>query len=93
MADVGVETTDKLLSILQSTLKSDASLDDVRTALKKEFIRRLGESSLQEQSEGPLVILVVKCSGKTTTIKVVSVQTRRKKFGGIGYYRQAQWHN
>lgn len=71
MADVGVETTDKLLSILQSTLKSDASLDDVRAALKKELIRRLGEkSSLKEQSEGPLVILVVGVngSGKTTTI-------------------------
>ena len=71
MADVGVETTDKLLSILQSTLKSDASLDDVRLALKKELIRRLGEKSpLKEQQDGPLVILVVGVngSGKTTTI-------------------------
>ncbi len=71
MADVGVETTDKLLSILQSTLKSDASLDDVRVALKKELIRRLGEKSpLKVQSDGPLVILVVGVngSGKTTTI-------------------------
>ena len=71
MADVGVDTTEKLLSILKSTLKSDASLDDVRAALKKELIRRLGEKSLlKEQPEGPLVILVVGVngSGKTTTI-------------------------
>lgn len=71
MADVGFETTEKLLSILQNTLKSDASLDDVRSALKKELIRRLGEKSvLKDQREGPLVILVVGVngSGKTTTI-------------------------
>ena len=71
MADVGVETTDKLLSILKNTLKSDASLDDVRMALKKELIRRLGEkSTVMDVQGGPLVILVVGVngSGKTTTI-------------------------
>lgn len=71
MADVGMETTNKLLSILKSKVKSDASLPEVTQALKEELILRLGSKSLLiEQGEGPLVILVVGVngSGKTTTI-------------------------
>lgn len=71
MADVGIETTEKLLSILKSKVKSDASLEEVTQALKEDLIRRLGEKSLlKEKTDGLLVILVVGVngSGKTTTI-------------------------
>jgi fused signal recognition particle receptor len=71
MADVGVETTEKLLTILKSKVRSDASLSELNKALRLEVINRLGSASpLREQVSGPLVILVVGVngSGKTTTI-------------------------
>lgn len=71
MADVGVDTTEKLISILKGQVRAKASLEEVKTALRGELIRRLGtKSALVEKDSGPLVILVigVNGSGKTTTI-------------------------
>ena len=71
MADVGTETTDRLLQILKSKVKANASTQDLQQALRKELIRRLGQkSSLTEVVQSPLVILVigVNGAGKTTTI-------------------------
>ena len=71
MADVGTETTDRLLQILKSQVKANASTTELQQALRKELIRRLGKKSqIKEVESGPLVILVigVNGAGKTTTI-------------------------
>jgi fused signal recognition particle receptor len=76
-ADVGVETTSKLLSKVKQRVKTDrlSELSQIREALKEEMISLLSipqeANSIPEQStESPYIILVVGVngSGKTTSI-------------------------
>ncbi|MGQ9545894.1 MAG: signal recognition particle-docking protein FtsY [Dehalococcoidia bacterium] len=79
-ADVGVETTSKLLSKVQQRVKTDklCEVPQIREALKKEMInllslpcsRALASCYCQRSAESPQVILVVGVngSGKTTSI-------------------------
>jgi fused signal recognition particle receptor len=76
-ADVGVETTSKLLSKVKQRVKTDrlSEVSQIREALKKEMISLLSTpreaNPIPEQSgESPYIILVVGVngSGKTTSI-------------------------
>ena len=76
-ADVGVETTSKLLSKVKQRVKTDrlSEVSQIREALKEEMVSLLSipqrENPIPEQSgESPYVILVVGVngSGKTTSI-------------------------
>jgi fused signal recognition particle receptor len=76
-ADVGVETTDKLLTKVKQRVKTDKSTDVSRAkeALKDEMVNlltvpRRASPSAPRSSESPQVILVVGVngSGKTTSI-------------------------
>jgi len=76
-ADVGVETTSKLLSKVKQRVKTDRLTDvsRARDALKDEMVnlltvRQRANSSARQNPECPLVVLVVGVngSGKTTSI-------------------------
>ena len=76
-ADVGVETTNRLLSKVRQRVKTDRLTDasQAKDALKKEMVSlltvpRRADSSARQGSESPQVILVVGVngSGKTTSI-------------------------
>jgi fused signal recognition particle receptor len=76
-ADVGVETTNKLLSKVKQRVKTDKLRDVSRAkdALKDEMVnlltvRQRANSSARQNPESPLVVLVigVNGSGKTTSI-------------------------
>jgi fused signal recognition particle receptor len=73
-ADVGVETTEKLLERLRRRVREDALIgpEEVRRAFEDELIRVLSVdgTGLNLRRDGPAVILVVGVngSGKTTTI-------------------------
>jgi len=76
-ADVGVETTSKLLSKVKQRVKTDkpSELSQIREALKKEMVSLLSipqrANPIPEQSgESPYIVLVVGVngSGKTTSI-------------------------
>jgi len=76
-ADVGVETTSKLLSKVKQRVKTDrlSEVSQIREALKKEMVSLLSipqrANPIPEQSgESPYIILVVGVngSGKTTSI-------------------------
>lgn len=76
-ADVGVETTNKLLSKVKQRVKTDRLTDVSRAkdALKEEMVslltvRQRSNSSARQDPESPLVVLVVGVngSGKTTSI-------------------------
>jgi fused signal recognition particle receptor len=76
-ADVGVETTDKLLDKVKQRVKTDRLTDVSRAkdALKDEMVnlltvRQRADSSPRQKPESPLVVLVVGVngSGKTTSI-------------------------
>jgi len=76
-ADVGVETTSKLLSKVKQRVKTDrlSEVSQIREALKEEMVNLLnipqGANPIPEQSgESPYIILVVGVngSGKTTSI-------------------------
>ena len=83
-ADVGVETTSKLLSKIKQRMKADklAEASQVKSALKQEMIDLLSipyslhrsDSERSEEEESPQVILVVGVngSGKTTSIAKLS---------------------
>jgi fused signal recognition particle receptor len=76
-ADVGVETTNKLLNKVKQRVKTDKLTDVSRAkdALRDEMVslltvRHCADSSGRQNSESPLVVLVVGVngSGKTTSI-------------------------
>ena len=76
-ADVGVETTNTLLSKVKQRVKTDRLTEaaQVKDALKQEMVNLLtigqrSDSSARQSSESPLVVLVVGVngSGKTTSI-------------------------
>jgi len=80
-ADVGIETTSKLLSKVKQRVKTDrlSEISQIREALKEEMVNLLSISQranpIPEQSgESPYIILVVGVngSGKTTSIAKLS---------------------
>jgi len=82
MADVGVETTEKLLSIIKKNVRADVTIEELREALRKELIRRLGNpASLNEVEQGPLVILVIGVNGAGKTTTIGKLAHRYKKAG------------
>jgi fused signal recognition particle receptor len=71
-ADVGVETSLKIVQAVRAKVKNDARPDVIRGSLKDEIERILvaAERPLAESGEAPLVILMagVNGVGKTTTV-------------------------
>ena len=101
-ADVGVETTDKLLSKVKQRVKTDRLTDVslVRDALKNEMVNLLmvpprANSSPHQNPESPLVVLVVGVngSGKTTSIAKLAYdltsQGKRVILGAADTFRAA----
>lgn len=74
MADVGIETTERLMTAVRKGIKKKEinSPDDLRPFLQKEITAILseGENETHVAAEGPTVLLVigVNGAGKTTTI-------------------------
>lgn len=74
MADVGIETTERLMTAVRKGIKKKEinSPDDLRPFLQKEITNILseGENETHVAEEGPTVLLVigVNGAGKTTTI-------------------------
>lgn len=74
MADVGIETTERLMTAVRKGIKKKEinSPDDLRPFLQKEITNILseGENETHVAAEGPTVLLVigVNGAGKTTTI-------------------------
>jgi fused signal recognition particle receptor len=71
-ADVGVETSMKIVEAVRARLRNDARADVIRGALKDEIERILtaSEKPIKESGDAPLVILMVGVNGvgKTTTV-------------------------
>ena len=87
-ADVGVNTTLKIISRLQERVQRDkyVGTDELHTILKEEVVALLAENNLDDladidydSSENPYVILVVGVNGvgKTTTIGKLAAQFTR----------------
>lgn len=78
MADVGVKTTDKLMTAVRKGIKKKEinSPEDLKSFLQKEIaaILSIGEDTTKEASDGLTVLLVigVNGAGKTTTIGKLS---------------------
>jgi fused signal recognition particle receptor len=69
-ADVGVETSMKLVEAVRSKLKNDARADVITETLKEEITRTLIAIDRPINSSSPLVIMMsgVNGAGKTTTV-------------------------
>ena len=71
-ADLGVESSTKIVEAVRARLKNDARADVIRDALKEEIERILtaAERPLKESGDAPLVIMMVGVNGvgKTTTV-------------------------
>jgi len=69
-ADVGVETSMKLVEAVRSKLKNDARADVIRDTLKQEMVQTLTSIETPMSEASPLVILMagVNGVGKTTTV-------------------------
>ncbi len=69
-ADVGVETSVKLVEAVRSTLKNDVRADVIRETLKREIAQLLLSVERPLQDGSPLVIMLagVNGVGKTTTV-------------------------
>lgn len=69
-ADVGVETSMKLVEAVRSKLKNDARADVIRDTLKQEMVQTLTSIEKPMNDASPLVIMMagVNGVGKTTTV-------------------------
>jgi fused signal recognition particle receptor len=69
-ADVGVETSMKLVEAVRSRLKNDARADVIRDTLKQEMAQTLSAAEKPLNENSPLVIMLagVNGVGKTTTV-------------------------
>ena len=69
-ADVGVETSMKLVEAVRSKLKNDARADLIRDTLKQEMAQVLSSAEAPLNDNSPLVIMMagVNGVGKTTTV-------------------------
>ncbi|HKV55539.1 MAG TPA: signal recognition particle-docking protein FtsY [Candidatus Binataceae bacterium] len=71
-ADVGVETSTRIVAAVRSKLKNDARADLIKDSLKDEIARALIgiERPLSSSGDAPLVIMMagVNGAGKTTTV-------------------------
>ncbi len=84
MADVGVETTEKILDELRARIKAErlTGADEARAALEDIITGMIGEGGEIDLSTTPSVILVIGVNGvgKTTSIGKISADlTRRGK--------------
>lgn len=82
-ADLGVETTEAILSALQEQVKKDGltRTDELQSRLREELIRRLDAAPVIDLSaQKPAIVLVVGVngSGKTTTIAKLGRQFARQ---------------
>jgi len=97
LADVGIETTDKLLGKVKQRVKDDKLIDpaQVKTALKGEMIDLLTVPYTSVSASSPMVILVVGVngSGKTTSIAKLAysytTQGKRVLLGAADTFRAA----
>jgi fused signal recognition particle receptor len=82
-ADVGVETSLKIVEAVRAKLKNDARPEVIRGALKDEIEAILvsAERPLAEIAEGPLVIMMagVNGVGKTTTVAKLAALLRTER--------------
>jgi fused signal recognition particle receptor len=71
-ADVGVETSMKIVEAVRGRLKNDARADVIRGALKDEIERILAaaDKPMKDSGDAPLVVMLVGVNGvgKTTTV-------------------------
>lgn len=85
MADVGVKTTDKLMTAVRKGIKKKEinSPEDLKPFLQKEIaaILSIGEDTTKEASDGLTVLLVigVNGAGKTTTIGKLSAYYKAQR--------------
>jgi fused signal recognition particle receptor len=82
-ADVGVETSLKLVEALRTRLKNDGRPDEIRDALKDEIAQVLTavERPWANPGEAPLVIMLagVNGAGKTTTIAKLAARMKAER--------------
>jgi fused signal recognition particle receptor len=82
-ADVGVETSLKLVESVRARLKNNAGVDQVRGALRDEIeaILRHAERAPAEASISPLVIMIVGVNGagKTTTVAKLAARLKAER--------------
>ena len=82
MADVGVKTTDKLMTAVRKGIKKKEinTPEDLKPFLQNEIVKILtaGEDTTRIAENGPTVLLVigVNGAGKTTTIRMMTMQAR-----------------
>ncbi|MBO7375822.1 MAG: signal recognition particle receptor subunit alpha, partial [Clostridia bacterium] len=79
-ADVGVETSEKIIDDLRERIKDDRirGRDDVKAALREIVVSMIGEDRGLELSTKPSVILVtgVNGAGKTTSVGKIAARLR-----------------
>jgi fused signal recognition particle receptor len=77
-ADVGVETSTKLVEAVRSKLKNDARADVITETLKDEITRTLVAIERPINSSSPLIIMMsgVNGAGKTTTVAKLAALLR-----------------
>ena len=82
-ADVGVEASTKLVEAVRKKLKTNATADGIRDALKEEISAMLIKVERQPADSGdaPLVIMLVGVNGvgKTTTIAKLSARLKEER--------------
>ncbi len=82
-ADVGVETSLKLVESVRARLKNNAGVDQVRGALRDEIeaILRHAERAPARASISPLVIMIVGVNGagKTTTVAKLAARLKAER--------------
>jgi fused signal recognition particle receptor len=82
-ADVGVETSLKLVESVRARLENNAGVDQVRGALRDEIeaILRHAERAPAEASISPLVIMIVGVNGagKTTTVAKLAARLKAER--------------
>jgi fused signal recognition particle receptor len=82
-ADVGVETSMKIVEAVRGRLKNDARAEVIRDALKEEIAQllRAVERPLADSGEAPFVILLagVNGVGKTTTVAKLAARLKAER--------------
>jgi fused signal recognition particle receptor len=82
-ADVGVDTSGKVVAAVRSRVKGNPGLDAIREALKEEITSLLAgvERKPAQNDSGPLVVMLVGVNGagKTTTIAKLAAQFKAER--------------
>jgi fused signal recognition particle receptor len=84
-ADVGVETSTKIVSAVREKLGSDSRLDSIRAALKREIaaiLEKVERPMATAPVDAPLVIMMVGVNGAGKTTTVAKLAARLKAADG-----------